>query len=189
MKKNEYIYWGISIALSLVALCISFVRTEPMDIELFGVLVSVLSILVVVLLGYQIYSVIDFKQKTQEMNENIGRYREENYKMQMITHFKTHQAVSMLYYDTKNAFEFVKHSLESINFGLELKQIDACEVVMQGAVEVCENGLILTKSEKGTLLELVYGIKDIESVKGYNAVRDAVNNAKIVEKSYYREYK
>ena len=65
-----------SVILSFAALCISIIRCEPIELDWLGVLVGVLSLLVTVLLGYNIYTAIDLKRDWKE-------YREEmNYKIE-----------------------------------------------------------------------------------------------------------
>lgn len=57
--------YGISllaVTISIIALFISCLRCEPLEMDWMSVLVSILSILVTLLIGWQIYSVLDIKK-------------------------------------------------------------------------------------------------------------------------------
>ena len=61
-----------SITLSIAALCISYFRCEPITMDWMGVIVGVLSFLVTILLGWQIFTLFDIRniQKEVKRKEN-----------------------------------------------------------------------------------------------------------------------
>lgn len=76
------IYWNrygsvLAVIISLIALSISILRCEPLEMDWFGVLVGILSLLVTTLLGWQIYSVIDIKKTVDEIKSHTNRAQEE----------------------------------------------------------------------------------------------------------------
>lgn len=78
--KNFCIKYGISllaIIISIIALLISWLRCEPLEMDWMSVLVSILSILVTLLIGWQIYSVLDIKKTVKEIKTNTNKIQEE----------------------------------------------------------------------------------------------------------------
>lgn len=68
-RKNIWILFGISVLMSIASICISILRTEPLTWDGMSALVGVLSLLVTLLLGWQIYTFIDIKGRIKEMIE------------------------------------------------------------------------------------------------------------------------
>ena len=66
-KKNIWILFGTSVLLSIASICISLLRSEPLTWDGMSALVGVLSLLVTLLLGWQIYTFIDIKGRIKEM--------------------------------------------------------------------------------------------------------------------------
>ena len=66
-EKKIWTLFGISVLLSIASICISFIRSEPLTFDGMSVLVGILSLLVTLLLGWQIYTFIDIKGRIKEM--------------------------------------------------------------------------------------------------------------------------
>lgn len=64
-KKRIYTLFIIAILLSTASLIISFIRIEPVTWDGLGVLAGILSILVTLLLGWQIFYAIDIEKRMQ----------------------------------------------------------------------------------------------------------------------------
>ena len=67
--------WGkvlnvITLVIGIAALSVSFFRCEPITMDWMGVLVGVLSFLVTILLGWQIYTLIDIRKIQQDVKSN-----------------------------------------------------------------------------------------------------------------------
>ena len=62
-KKNIWILFGTSVLLSIASICISLLRSEPLTWDGMSALVGILSLLVTLLLGWQIYTFIDIENK------------------------------------------------------------------------------------------------------------------------------
>ena len=59
----------ISLIFSFAALCIICVRNSPLDFDWYGALVGILSLLVTVILGWQIYSIINIGKIQKKMKK------------------------------------------------------------------------------------------------------------------------
>lgn len=69
-KKCVIISCVVSAMLSISAVCISLLRCEPITMDWMGVLVGVLSFLVTILLGWQIYTLIDIQKIQKDVKRN-----------------------------------------------------------------------------------------------------------------------
>ena len=83
-RNNSWWISLLSIITSLVALCISCLRAEPMEIDWMAILVGALALLTSVLIGWQILSMINFKTEKDnffiESEEKfIYKYKSEIY--------------------------------------------------------------------------------------------------------------
>lgn len=73
MKKEISIWIGITaLVLSITSICISAWRSPELSFDYQGVLVGVLSLLVTVILGWNIYTVIDIKNTRGEIYKLKG---------------------------------------------------------------------------------------------------------------------
>lgn len=81
MKKKRHFcrHWFNYLAcfLSLIAICCAYIRCKPIEMDWVSVLVGILSLLVTVLLGWQIYSVIDIKKTVSEIKSHTNKAYEE----------------------------------------------------------------------------------------------------------------
>lgn len=77
MKKEHIPYYIsiLSLIVSGIAIGVSFYRTEKLSMDYMGVIVGILSLLVTVLLGWNIYTVIDMKgikKEYEKLKEDVA---------------------------------------------------------------------------------------------------------------------
>ena len=63
----------ISLLLSIIAIVLSVMRCEPIILDWIGIFVGILSLLVTVLIGWNIYNVIDVKKTIEKQNAEIRK--------------------------------------------------------------------------------------------------------------------
>lgn len=63
----------VSLLLGIAALCISYIRCEPLTVEWMGVLVGILSFLVTVVLGWNIYTYVDMRSEWKSHKKEIEK--------------------------------------------------------------------------------------------------------------------
>lgn len=66
MKNAGFILSILSIILSILVICFSLPRTE-LSFDYLGLITGILGVLVTVLIGWNIYAVIDFRQEKQRL--------------------------------------------------------------------------------------------------------------------------
>lgn len=71
MKKESWILGLsiISLMISVIAVCVATYRTSNLEFDYQGVIVGVLSLLVTVLIGWNIYTLIDIKDTSRKMSK------------------------------------------------------------------------------------------------------------------------
>ncbi len=74
-------------------LCNEYPRNENLGFDYLGVIVGIFSLLVTVLLGWNIYTVIDFKKKADELNKKVQKLNEESEKNTQMALSKTEKKV------------------------------------------------------------------------------------------------
>ena len=67
--KKEYSIWIsiVSLLLSVIAVCVAVWRSPELDFDYQGVLVGVLSLLVTILIGWNIYTLVDLRNLQNKM--------------------------------------------------------------------------------------------------------------------------
>ena len=78
MNKFKNINWSlISFFISIMALLISVIRCEPLEADWISILIGILSLLVTILIGWQIYTVLDIKRTINEIKSKSNIIQEE----------------------------------------------------------------------------------------------------------------
>lgn len=79
MKKDNWAFLlsGISMLVSIVAICMAGYRTPELGFDYQGVIISILSLLVTVLIGWQIYNVIYVESRVKKSLEGIVKTLDE----------------------------------------------------------------------------------------------------------------
>lgn len=118
--KKEFSIWISSAALVLgvIAVCVSVWRSPDLTFDYQGVIVGILSLLVTVILGWNIYTVIDIKNTRTEI-----------YKLKELLENQ------------------IKHSNENTQLILRLEMLDLPEVLNAFAVNEQPNSLIVMFKE------------------------------------------
>lgn len=97
MKKEYSILISVaSLLLSVIAVCVSVWRSPELSFDYQGVLVGVLSLLVTVLVGFQIYNSVDVNRKMNEIetvSRNIARMESSKSIHATKSYFHTHEGI------------------------------------------------------------------------------------------------
>ncbi len=73
MKKFNFFINLIAIVVSIITLCLFWFRIEPFEMDLFGILASILSVLVTVLIGWNVFSVININSLEKRVDKKIEK--------------------------------------------------------------------------------------------------------------------
>lgn len=172
-RKNKWSWIVLITALviALTALAFSICRTEPLTWDWIGILVGVLALLVTALIGWQIYSAIDFDRKiksVKELTELINRQI-------ALTNLSSSMASSDFYYqlctnDMRNiGFKYIQHSLFAIRYASAMGDFATCNILVKSILEVIVNPeeIKLSRHNKDLIFTVLYEIKNEGKINRY----------------------
>ena len=160
-----------AIIMSVAAVSMVIFRIEPITYDWMGVLVGVLSILVVTLIGWNIYTAVDAKTTLKEQNKKIEYYDKklslliENADLQAyeLSRNMCHTA-SRIFYKADDAVEFLRYSLLGLYYTAKLGNHQQCNILIASILETSSlwASKIIDVNDKADLLEKAYEIKKLE---------------------------
>lgn len=175
MKKKENWALGLScvaILISLVAICVACPHNQELGFDYQGVLVSVLSLLVTVLIGWNIYTFIDIKS-TRDKIDDISSGATSMVQKNMAV---TESSIWMIYHylllekdPLGLEYRFIYHGVACLFHTSQYSDIATCNVVVKGLLECIVNpeSITITKNGKNEILKLLSGVKHTDKIEGY----------------------
>lgn len=188
-KTERYIIYAIiaiSLTFSIISLCNSQPRTSGLDY--IDVIVGILSLLVTILIGWNIYTVIDFNKKKEELAKNEAVLSElilrvnnnttadsaalEFYFAYLYAYLLTHNEPLGL------GFWYINHTLNAVLKYSEIAKYKECNALIEMLLStITEPSKIkVNKKRKDDLLKLALGIHGIGNIDKYSDVLSLVSN-------------
>lgn len=171
-------------AISVATLCRSFYRDIGLSFDYIGIMVGILSALCTVLIGWQIYSLIDFNK------------REENNKRQISTlqnilkgYVHNNERGDYLLYDNLSEiceniisqdietlkFERLHYKISAINYASRIGEIDVCEAAIATLNNFVEKyDIKLNDEQRDRLLKFVCLIPNQQRIKNFTKLINAI---------------
>ena len=191
--KKEYSIWVISIVsllLSVIAVCVAVWRSPELSFDYQGVIVGVLSLLVTVLIGWNIYSVVDFNRKVGIIEKKSNILQEisaKSDKISLINQSETEQCIALIYYHLLGfskhiplEYEYIYHSAESMLYASMLRNYDLCNSTIEVILSSIKNPeeIVVKNDYKNRLLVLVSRIQTPEKINRFSEFLDFVSRIK-----------
>ena len=188
MKKNilPFIISITAIIFSLLAIILVLGKVELAATDFFGWTTATLSVLVVILIGWQIYTFIDVAKKAQELQKL-------NHEFSLIIGKSTlniekamglsEEAISNLYYNMLGLrdplgieFRFLNHKIASLLHMSNFGDIETCDVIVKAMLEVVvqPKEIKILQSSKDNLLLLLSSVKHTEKIKDYSRLVETI---------------
>lgn len=190
MNKTEryiiYVAIVISFTFSIISLCSSLPRAGGLDY--IGVIVGILSLLVTILIGWNIYAVIDFNKKKEELSKNEAVLSELILRVNNSTTadsaaLEFNFAYLYAYLLTHNeplglGFWYINHTLNAISKYSEIAKYEVCNALVEMLLSTITEPtkIKVNKERKEDLLKLVLGIHGIGNIDKYSDVLSLVSN-------------
>ena len=182
LRKN---WLGLLAIVISVGTWLSFwLRFSPFTWDSFGAATAVMGVIVGFLTGFQIWAVIDNKEFKKEVKAEQEAFRDkveikqkdiESTLQDVIYHELVNQFIinfefSMVYYEIgRNLSPYLKCALQTIQLGLSCNQIEKCNLVIKGMLEVIDNSPVeFTNRQHSMLLDIFYNIKIPDPTSGLN---------------------
>lgn len=173
--RKEYSIWivsAVSLIASIAALFVSIFRSRPMQVEWASFLVGALSLLVTVLVGWNIYCLVDIKGTRKEIkaiasstsfviNNNMA-ISEHN--LLMIYHYL------LLHKDPLGLeFRFLYHGIACIVNASQNGDITTCNMVTKAMLQCLTNpqNISFISNSKNDILKLVSSVKRPDEIEGF----------------------
>lgn len=192
--KKEYSIWisGTSLLISVIAVCIAAWRPPDLSFDYQGVIVGVLSLLVTVLVGLNIYTLVDFRKKESLVDENIKLITESLAnlsKAELSTSATTEHAISFLYYSLMGLrdplgleYRYLYHNLISLAKVSQLGVIETCNAIVKGMLEVIvrPENISMKKINKDQLYVWISQVKNPMDIEGFGELVERIARIKTV---------
>lgn len=171
LKKN---WLGlVAIVISVVTWLSFWLRFSPFTWDSFGAMATLLGVIVTFLVGFQIWTVIDnkeFKKEVKAEQKEVKDTLQSVVYQELINQFIINFEFSMVYNEIgRNLSPYLKFALQTIQLGLSCNQIEKCNLVIKGMLEVIENSSVeFTNRQHSMLLDIFYNIKIPDPTSGLN---------------------
>lgn len=172
--------------LSIAAFVVSLLRNYTYDVDYPSLLVSVLSFLVTVLIGWNIYSLVDFNKRQKDIDTKISLVNEQiktSQSLQQLNKGLVEQAISDLYYvqlgvghPTPMVYFYLNHLICAIIAFTNIGDYETPRVLIKGVVEVLPHPELtkLNKAERAGLLGSISLVKNPNKIPNWTDLVDIV---------------
>lgn len=180
-------YWGNCLSISaiicsIVAICVSLPSAQELEMDYLGVIIGILSLLVTMLIGWQIYNAITIEKKIKDETENLKReisdyIESDNGKRDALSMYVlglTHARIALIENDYEDAFACFINALDSVN------KIDENEEFIEQALrgvhamtkEAVEKNILIpiNVDRKDEYIETLRRIKDKRAIEMINYI-------------------
>lgn len=168
---------GISILVSIIALCRTYPHTSDLGMDYQGIIVGILALLVTVLIGWNIYTIIDFnkaRKDVDDMKKKMDKQEMEIYTRSEKNLIEFHMTVFMSSVskdnkDYKDAYQIVHSGLSAMIHQSRIGLYDQCEIIARAILAEKEtiSMMKISKQSKEALLSMMVGIKDAHRIGCY----------------------
>lgn len=175
MKKENVslIVSGMAFILSIVAVCIAAYRTPELGFDYQGVIVGVLSLLVTVLIGWNIYTLIDIRELRKDVyTEKVKSYIESEKNTTTLC-----MGLSDFYYsimvgkeqpENERIYKYIYYRISSILHASRINDFETCRVISEVLFETIHPESIETSEKnKKCLFDLLSDVNEPRKVPHY----------------------
>lgn len=177
MKKENWalLLSGLSLLISIIAICMAGYRTPEFGLDYLGVLVGVLSLLVTVLIGWQIYSMLDAKNAIANIKHEVD--------MVALSADRQAQELSTAVYGSladfyrnrdEYVYEYFYNSLLALKHSYDLRSIGACNAYVRVLNEHFPVNKPISNFQKAMLLNVMESIKDNNTITNMETLRNNI---------------
>ncbi|MBR5332281.1 MAG: hypothetical protein IKV32_03140 [Muribaculaceae bacterium] len=190
MEKKSYIISIVALVVSIITLILFFFRVSPNSVvdsnTFISVLVAIIAISVTILVGYQIYNVMELKQSISEYDKLKEEMKETKSKIEYISIEQNegfHIIQSRLYSNSINKIDSLLHCVYAIKYSLSVNHKENGYKWLLEQLEKCMLSITLTSfgsgikkdyDEKTNELKKILSTEDIliKSHKNYLYIKD-----------------
>lgn len=187
-SKFSLVVCIISITLSVMAICIVLPRTD-LAVDYLGLLTGILGILVTVLIGWNIYTIIDFKQEKERLHQYFEMQKDSVHKvgndlrtvfMNRLSQSSIHDKnVADIYAQLMGiqrsnplSFYYLFYTLNAITTASQAENYQACNLWVMEITQVLPSpkDVLMPKSSKQRLVDCVLRIPNYDKIENLGKV-------------------
>lgn len=174
MRKENWvlIISFTALIISVIAICISSLRSQPIEVEWANLLVGVLSVLVTTLIGWNIYTLVDIantRKKIDEISKGTSSYIEKYMTISEGANWMIYHYLLLGNDPLGIQYRFIYHGVSALYHASKVDDIQTCNIIVKGLLECIKDPhkIILKKEEKKDILRIVASIKGVDRVSGF----------------------
>ena len=178
----------ISTTVSIIALIMAFPHYENAHYDYHGGLVTILSILVTVLIGWNIYSIVDFNRRKNEVNslylavnQALGEVSKWNNNSDGITEFSfvcVYQQLLNIKPTPEIYDRFLSHSVSALKYFSYSKELNACTDIVN-ALLLIPKGIPIAQDTKQNCLKTLHLVPEPDKIARFYDVVELIASLKI----------
>lgn len=175
-----------AIAISIIALCRVYPHTSDLGLDYQGIIVGILALLVTAVVGLNIYTLVDFKRATKEVEMLKGKLHNDvntsialgSNDIFMVYHYLI-TGIAPLGLE----YNLIRSELSSLVHLSSIGQYDACGVVSKALVQCVVNpsGITITRKSKEELLSLLSEVKQPKKIRLFLDVAKLVASLNVLD--------
>jgi len=174
-----------SLLVSITALCIAAYRTPNLTFDYQGVLVGILAALVTILIGWNIYTLIDIRAIREKMKQDqtIAYIQSENNLSQ------TYLAISDYFYSTlakenqpenERIYKYILYRVSTILHASKIKDIKTCEAVVKALLQTIHpENIQTTAKNKQCLFDLLANVENAREISQFAELLQRLASMKV----------
>ena len=179
----------VSIIFSSVVLCL-YAPSKNLTFDYMGVIVGVLSLLVTILIGWNIYAIIDFNRRKDDLETSIHEARNsialvENARLR--NNAVIEQALSDIYLEllTKSTYlkdyKYIEHTIASAVSLSAIEEFETITVLFDAFLQtfVKPDKVFLKRARIDDLLLMLHNIKHVERIRNWPDVVKVISKINV----------
>ena len=177
----------ISTTVSVGALIMAFPHYENASYDYHGGLVNILAILVTILIGWNIYSIVDFNRRKNEVNslhlavnQALAEMSKWNNNSDGITEFSfvcVYQQMINVRPLPEMYDRFLNHSVLALKYFSYSKEMDACKELVK-SLKLIPKEITIAQDTKTSCLKTLHLISEPDKIEGFYEVVELVASLK-----------
>lgn len=183
--KSPIILWLIVITtISIITLCRTFYYNVPLEWDIAALLVGILAALCTVLIGWQIFNLIDFNKREERNRESI---RKLTYILKELN--KNGKRGDFILYDNISGicenvisgdinglkFKWLHYKINAINFASRIEEFETCEIgIDMIKLSIVKYSITLEKKDQERLMKFACSIPNQQKIKNFTELVNAI---------------
>lgn len=181
MKQSGWalILSGIAIIISIVAICVACPHNKDLGFDYQGVIVGVLSLLVTILIGWNIYSIIDMKNtkdKIEEISTGASLALQKSMAVSEGANWMIYHFLLLSNDPLGLEYRFIYHGIATLFHSSQFSDLATCNVTVKVLLDVLTNpsNITIPKIKKNEMLILLKDVRNPEKIEGFFELMEKV---------------